>query len=90
MISRTNAAYSPAPMTQVPVVPGASDTMAVFAIGRAGSDIGGYGSQGAGGDGGREPPMREAGGPEPSMQEAWGAGAPHAGSLSPREMEVAR
>jgi hypothetical protein len=28
---RTNAAYSPAHMTQVPVVPGASDTMAVFA-----------------------------------------------------------
>jgi hypothetical protein len=26
MISRTNAAYSPAPMTQVPVVPGAFDT----------------------------------------------------------------
>jgi hypothetical protein len=63
MISRTNAAYSPAPMTQV----------------RARSDIGGYGGQGAGGDGGREPPM----------QEVWGAGAPHAGSLSPREMEAA-
>jgi len=60
MISRTNAAYSPAPMTQV-------------------CDIGGYGGQGAGGDGGREPPM----------QEARGAGAPHAGNLSPREMEAA-
>jgi hypothetical protein len=43
MSSRTNAAYSPAHMTQVPVVSGASDTMAVFAIGRARNDIGGYG-----------------------------------------------
>jgi len=76
---RTNAAYSPAHMTQVPVVPRASDSMAVFAIGRVRNDIGGYGGQGAGGDGGREPPM----------QEGWGAGAPHAGSLSPREMEAA-
>jgi hypothetical protein len=79
MSSRTNAAYSPAHMTQVPVVPGASDTTAVFAIGRVRNDIGGYGSQGAGWNGGREP----------LMQEAWGAGAPHAGSLSPREMEAA-
>ena len=53
MISRTNAAYSPAPMTQV-------------------GDIGGSGGQGDQGD-----------------QGEWGAGAPHAGNLSPREMEAA-
>ena len=50
MISRTNAAYSPAPMTQV-------------------GDLEGYGGQRAQGE--------------------WGAGAPHAGNLSPREMEAA-